>query len=223
MAFTRISSLCRTRACRSATSGMAMATTAVILAGAVEVPAAVAHGPQPLKFQMVRSAAAEAANCLANVHANVQIEPLGPVERMTVVASGLPKNTEFDLFVIQVPNAPFGLSWYQGDMDSNANGVARGQFIGRFNIETFIVAPEPPGQPAPVVHNKQPFPDANTNPATPPVHTFHLGLWFNSPEDAVAAGCSDAETPFNGDHTAGIQVLSTRNFVDIGPLSQLAP
>jgi hypothetical protein len=207
---------------------MAMAATAVLLAGAVEVPAAVAQSQQPLKFQMIRSAAAEAANCLANVHANVQVDPLGPVERMTIVASGLPKNTEFDLFVIQVPNAPFGLSWYQGDMDSNDNGVARGQFIGRFNIETFIVAPEPaPGQqpaPAPVVHDKQPFPDANTNPPTPPVHTFHLGLWFNSPEDAVAAGCNDAETPFNGDHTAGIQILSTRNFPDIeGPLSQLTP
>ena len=216
----RLYQLCRTYACHSATSAIAIATTAVLLASAVEVPTAVAHG-QPLKFQMVRSAAAEAANCLANVHANVQIEPLGPVERMTIVASGLPRNTEFDLFVIQVPNTPFGLSWYQGDMDSNGSGVARGQFIGRFNIETFIVAPK--AAPAPVVHDKQPFRDGNTNPATPPVHTFHLGLWFNSPEDAVAAGCSDAsETPFNGDHTAGIQVLSTRNFADdMGPLRQL--
>ena len=137
------------------------------------------------------------------------------------VASGLPKNTEFDLFVIQFPNAPFGLSRYQGDMDSNNMGVARGEFIGRFNIETFIVAPGT--VPAPVVHDQQPFPDANTNPPTPPVHTFHLGLWFNSPEDAAAAGCPNAVTPFNGDHTAGIQILSTRNFADIGPLSQLTP
>ena len=111
---------------------------AVLSATAVEVPAAVAQGsPQVLKFHMMRSAAAEDAKCLANVHAKVQIEPLGPVERMTIVASGLPKNTEFDLFVIQLANAPFGLSWYQGDMDSNDSGVARGVFIGRFNIETF--------------------------------------------------------------------------------------
>lgn len=216
-----LSQSCRTYACRSATSGIAIATTAVLLASAVEVPTAVAQS-RPLKFQMVRSAAAEDAKCLANVHANVQVEPLGPVERMTIVASGLPKNTEFDLFVIQVPNAPFGLSWYQGDMDSNESGVARGQFIGRFNIETFIVAPDK--APAPVVHDQPPFPDADINPATPPVHTFHLGLWFNSSEDAVAAGCSDAVTPFNGDHTAGIQVLSTRNFADdMGPLRQLTP
>ena len=142
---------------------------------------------------------------------------------MTIVASGLPNNTEFDLFVVQVPNAPFGLSWYQGDMESNGGGVARGVFIGRFNIETFIVAPQPPA-PAPVVHDQQPFSDADTNPPTPPVHTFHLGLWFNSPDDAAAAGCGNAVTPFNGEHTAGIQILSTRNFADdMGPLRQLEP
>jgi hypothetical protein len=66
--------------------------------------------------------------------------------------------------------------------------------------------------------------DASENPATPPVHTYHLGLWFNSPADAVAAGCPGNVTPFNGDHTAGIQVLSTRNFpADQGPLRQLTP
>ena len=34
-------------------------------------------------------------------------------------------------------------------------GVARGEFIGRFNIETFIVAPNT--APAPVVHDKPPL------------------------------------------------------------------
>ena len=33
-----------------------------------------------------------------------------------------------------------------------------------------------------------------------------------------------AETPFNGEHNAGIQVLNTSNFPDTqGPLSQLKP
>src|SRR5947208_5148933 len=58
----------------------------------------------------------------------------------------------------------------------------------------------------------------------PPVHTYHLGLWFNSPNDAAAAGCPNTVTPFNGDHTAGIQVLNTSNFADDqGPLRQLVP
>jgi hypothetical protein len=108
----------------------------------------------------------------------------------------------------------------QGDLESNAQGVAQGTFTGRFNIETFIVAPGV-GQ-APSVHNKPPFPDASSNPATAPVHTFHLGLWFNDPADAANAGCPNAVTRFNGDHNAGIQALSTRNSGKLqGPLRQL--
>jgi hypothetical protein len=48
-------------------------------------------------------------------------------------------------------------------------------------------------------------------------------LWFGTPEVAVAAGCPNTTTPFNGDHTAGIQVLSTRNFTVNGPLRNLKP
>ena len=75
-----------------------------------------------------------------------------------------------------------------------------------------------------VAHDQLPFPDASSNPATEPVHTYHLGLWFASPEDAVAAGCPGTATRFNGDHNAGIQALSTCDFPDLeGPLRQLAP
>jgi len=62
-----------------------------------------------------------------------------------------------------------------------------------------------------------------TNPATPPVHTYHLGLWFSDPADAAAAGCPGTVTPFEGNHQAGIQVFNTSNFgteAATGPLSQ---
>ena len=176
--------------------------------------------PKPkIKFDMVPAQ----ATCLRNAKAHVQVTSLGPVEEMNVNVSGLPPNTEFDFFVIQVPHGPaFGLSWYQGDIETDDEGEGHGHFVGRFSIETFIVAPGI--APAPVVHNQPPFPDANSNPATAPVHTFHLGLWFNSPADAVKAGCPGATTPFNGDHTAGVQVLNTSNFADDqGPLRQLIP
>lgn len=172
-------------------------------------------------FGMVRSAAVENAGCALNATARVTINTLGPVEVMHVEATGLPPNAEFDLFVTQLANAPFGMAWYQGDMESNAKGRAVGDFIGRFSKETFIVAPG--SGAAPVVHHNAPFPDAATNPPTAPIHTFHLGLWFGTPEVAVAAGCPNTTTPFNGDHTAGIQVLSTRNFTVNGPLRSLAP
>lgn len=177
-----------------------------------------------ITFSMVRSAAAAASGpgCLPNASARVIDHSIGPVEIMTVLVSGLPANTDFDFFVIQVPNAPFGLAWYQGDIETHGGGRGTGVFIGRFNIETFIVAQGVAS--APVVHDQPPFPDASSNPQTEPVHTFHLGLWFNSPADAVKGGCSGAVTRFNGEHNAGIQVLSTRNFADDqGPLRQLMP
>lgn len=185
--------------------------------GRVAPAAAEKAAPPAATFAMVRSQAAVAGDCLQGAQGVVKIVELGFAERMEVALSGLPKKTEFDLFVIQVPNAPFGLSWYQGDMTTDANGKAKKSFIGRFNEETFIVAPGK--APAPVVH---PGDDAKTNPATGPVHTAHLGLWFNSPADAAKAGCGNDVTPFNGDHTAGIQALSTRQFGDKqGPLLQV--
>ncbi|HEY7643169.1 MAG TPA: hypothetical protein VH814_25800 [Steroidobacteraceae bacterium] len=188
------------------------------------LPGTAAAAGQSIVFNMVRSAAVTTAGCALNASAKVTVNSLGPVEVMHVEASGLPPNAEFDLFVTQVPNAPFGMAWYQGDMESNANGKAVGDFIGRFSRETFIVAPAPGGQPAPVVHHNPPFADAATNPATAPIHTFHVGLWFGTPDVAVQANCPNTQTPFNGDHTAGIQVLSTRNFgATTGPLRSLAP
>lgn len=176
--------------------------------------------PKPkIQFDMIPAQ----ATCLRNARAHVQVTSLGPVEEMDVDVSGLPPNTEFDFFVIQVPKGPaFGLAWYQGDIQTDDEGEAHQRFIGRFSIETFIVAPGIAS--APVVHNQGPFPDASSNPTTAPVHTFHLGLWFNSPADAVSARCPGATTPFNGDHTAGVQVLNTSNFADDqGPLRQLIP
>lgn len=177
--------------------------------------------PKPdLVATLVRSQAAVGANCIPDAEGKIEIFKLNGVEKMNVSVSGLPPNTEFDAFIIQVPDAQFGLTWYQGDLSTDKNGSGKQTFIGRFNIETFIVAPG--SEPAPVVHNDPPFPDANTNPPTAPVHTFHVGLWFNSAADAAKAGCPDTETPFNGDHTAGVQALKTEDVNGRGPLAQLS-
>ena len=185
-------------------------------------PRAKAAGVPNATFSMVRSAGATAANCIPDARGRVTINSLGNVEVMHLEASGLPPNTEFDAFVTQLPNAPFGLSWYQGDLTTDENGRGVADFVGRFSIETFIVAPG--SGVAPQVHNQPPFPDATSNPATGPVHTFHVGLWFGSPDAASAAGCPNTATPFNGDHNAGIQALSTRNFPNTnGPLRKIKP
>jgi len=170
------------------------------------------------EFDLVRSAKAEAAgkSCLGGASAAVRVRSEGAVEVMNIEAQGLPPKTEFEVFVTQVPNAPFGLAWYQGAIETNADGRAHQSFVGRFNDETFIVAPG--SASAPQLHHDA-FPDAQSNPPTGPVHTFHVGLWFNSSADAMRANCPGDVTPFNGEHAAGIQALSSRNFIDAqGPL-----
>jgi len=173
-------------------------------------------------FRMVRSSNAVTNDCLEGANGRVTINSLGPVEAMKVELNNLPPNREFDLFVIQQPNAPFGASWYQGDLKTDANGHAQQRFVGRFSIETFTVAPG--SVDAPVVH-EDPIPDASTNPAFAPVHQYHLGLWFGTARAARAAGCTGEDlirTPFNGVHNAGVQALSTRQFDALdGPLRQI--
>ena len=179
-------------------------------------------------FDMVVSKGA--TTCLPDATARVGVVTNGTFEDMFIHATGLPPGTDFDFFVIQVPNAPFGLSWYQGDVETDGRGEAFQLFRGRFSVETFIIAPGV--APAPHVFNNPPFPDASQNPETfgpdgktpGPVQTYHLGLWFNSPADAQKAGCAATVTPFNGEHNAGIQVLNTSNYPDTqGPLFKLQP
>jgi hypothetical protein len=173
-------------------------------------------GGNEIKFDLIPSAGLPVtAVALKNAHGRVKIESVGPVEIMDVVVWGLPPNTDFDFFVIQVPNKPFGLTWYQGDIETNKNGRGYGRFIGRFSIETFIVSLA--SVPAPIVF-KNAFPDVSAGPVSGRVHTYHLGLWFNSPTDGANAG-APGTTPFNGEGNAGVQVLNTGGFPDLaGPL-----
>jgi hypothetical protein len=196
-----------------------LAASAVISLSAAMLPLLAAADDDAVTFDMVVSAGAK--TCVPKASATVRISPAGPVEIMDVTVQGLPPKTEFDFFVIQVPKAPFGISWYQGDIETDKNGRGHQQFVGRFSIETFAVAPG--SAPAPIVFNGA-FPDASLNPPFNPIQMYHLGLWFGSPQAAQAAGCPATVTPFNGEHNAGIQVLNTSNYRDDhGPLRDVNP
>jgi len=165
--------------------------------------------------------------CLPNASGEVHIRSVGPVEIMDVsIDHALPKS-EFDLFILQLPTAPFGVSWYQSDIRTNDEGHGHVRVIGRFSEETFAVAPGV--GPAPTTFASHPvddegnsIPSADKNAQFGPVQMYHMGVWFNSPVDAENAGCADAVTPFNGAHDAGIQLLNSSNFPNLsGPLAQI--
>jgi len=158
-------------------------------------------------FALQPSSAAISA-CLPNAsgHATITTGALNDV--MTVTITGMPAGTGFDLFVIQQPGAPFGVSWYQSDIHANSSGTGSATVRGVFDKETFSVSP-----------------GGTTTFA--PTHQFHLGVWFNSPKVPFNLGCepgatSPIVTPFNGIQHAGIQVLNTAQFpVNAGPLSHV--
>ena len=204
----------------AAVLGVSAIAAGGITAAHADTAASTSH--TTIAFPLQRSAASTTAGCLIGAGAKVKVVHRGQVEEMTIDAAGLPKNTDFDVFITQLPNAPFGVSWYQGDLETNSKGTAHVKFVGRFSAETFAVAPGP--GPAPVVHNTGTIRDAAINPPFAPIHTYHVGVWFNSATDAAAAGCTNVVTAFNGEHTAGPQALSTTQFPDTtGPLRQLTP
>src|SRR5215213_8785541 len=183
----------------------------------VALAAAAAFAVDSTTFNMVRSQTAMANDCLKGAKANVDVRTTATDQQiMDVTVNHAPKNTEFELFVTQQPNSPFGVSWYQADFTTNNQGNGEVRARGIFSEELFVFAPGV--VKAPQVDDQ----DAKKNPEFKPVHTFHLGLLFGSPEEAKDAGCSDTVTAFDGDHTAGIQAFSTRNFRNLkGPLGKI--
>jgi len=129
-------------------------------------------------------------------------------DTMTVNLHGMPPNAGFDLFVIQQPTAPFGISWYQSDIQANSNGFGSATVKGIFDAETFSVSP-------------------GGTTTFSPTHQYHLGVWFNDPNVPFNLGCEPGATapivtPFNGEQNAGIQVVNTAQFpVNAGPLSHV--
>jgi hypothetical protein len=202
-----------TLARHAGTSAVSLALGALFIGGPMSAAAA---PPESLGFDMAVAAAAQA--CLPNAKGHVTVrDASGGNQRMQVSVNGLPPNTEFAVFVLQVPTGPFGMSWYQGDIVTDKKGRGSEEFRGIFSSELFVFAPASRAAP-----QTDTF-DAATNPMTAPVHTYHLGLWFGDPADAAAAGCPGTVTPFEGNHQAGIQVFNTSNFgteAATGPLSQ---
>jgi len=109
---------------------------------------------------------------------------------------GIKPGLQFDLFTVQ--RSPFlatgikdpafagsfGLAWYQSDIE-----IPRHSDRGHVRISTILL--------------DQIFgfdPDVKLA----PTNTFHLGFWFNNPEDAANCGFNpNTPTPFNGEHKAG--------------------
>ena len=186
-----------------------------IVAAALSLTAtagAAAHAPartaaSSFSFALKPSSSAISA-CLPKAGGHVTITPGTLNDTMTVSLHGMPANAGFDLFVIQQPTAPFGVSWYQTDIQANSNGFGSATVKGVFDSETFSLS-------------------LGGTATFSPTHQYHLGVWFNDPSVPFNLGCEPGATvptvtPFNGEQNAGIQVVNTAQFpVNAGPLSHV--
>lgn len=132
-------------------------------------------------------------------------------DTLTLKASNIKPKLGFDLFTIQNTNlladgqpdpnfANFGLAWYQTDVQANSLGEAQ------VTINTILLDQIFGFDPA-----------SNLT----PTHTFHVGFWFNNPEDAAACGFDPTKpTPFNGEQDAGPNAMISLPdaTTDLGPL-----
>jgi hypothetical protein len=137
-------------------------------------------------------------------------------DRLKLYLRNFKSGLNFDLFTVerssQLANgAPdpafrgFGLAWYQSDIQVNTDDDYEGE-PSKVEIKTILL--------------DQIFgfdPDVGLA----PTNTFHVGFWFNDPNDATPCGFDVTRpTPFNGDHRAGPLAFISRpvEATDLGPL-----
>jgi hypothetical protein len=125
---------------------------------------------------------------------------------------GFKPGLQFDLFTVEHSpffaggvkdpafKGSFGMAWYQSDIEIGKHGASRTQIRTILLDQIF-------GFDADVKLN--------------PVNTFHLGFWFNNPDDAQPCSATPiAPTPFNGEHKAGpfAMISATDLRTQLGPL-----
>lgn len=143
------------------------------------------------------------------VHVHVDRGDLN--DTLTLTGKYIKPGLDFDMFTVERSqlNASaavdpafhgFGLAWYQSDLEADQGGNMNA------TIKTILL--------------DQIF-GFDTDVSLDPRNTFHVGFWFNNPQDAVACGFDASKpTPFNGEHKAGplamISVPGGRS--NLGPL-----
>jgi hypothetical protein len=144
--------------------------------------------------------------------AHVLVQQGSQADGLRIDANGLKPDSQFTVFTTQRTNLQtdgsidpafsksFGLAWYQADLFTDDNGD------GQVTIQTIVV--------------DRGFgfdPDAQLA----PTNTFHIGLWFNNPNDATPCGFNASQpTPFNSLRKAGPTAMISVPNADgqLGPL-----
>ena len=133
----------------------------------------------------------ELAACFPRAHAHVDVAlttDANGADTFRIRAENLKRRTSFTIFLIEKAGAPFGAAEYIGDVTTDARGNAAGRFrliveeAFAFNNETGVRK------------------DLNS-----------VGMWFADPrDDNGCLGAGSPVTQFDGDASAGVQMLNSR-------------
>ena len=182
---------------------VAAATTAAALAATrtSHGTAAVAHHARPgddVELDLTPSSAQLAA-CMPHAQLTVRVSPSDGrqgSDRLTVDGHNLPGSTDFTIFLLQQPGAPFGAAEYIGDLSTDPYGNAHTdlQLIVNEAFSSTIVA------------------GVRTR-----VDLNSVGLWFADPtgDDFCLGQGNGSVTPFDGDNEAGVQAFNSANTIPL--------
>jgi len=202
------------------TSRRSRARTILAVAGALALArSAHAASVDSKTFDLV--AAPGVSDCLAAYPGDPTRPPTAAVtvrrgrlnDQLQIQLRNMKEGLAFDLFTVERSSlrsdgtadpdfknkGGFGLAWYQSDLEiqNNHRDVT--------SIRTILV--------------DQIF-GFDAAIGLKPTNTFHVGFWFNDPNDAVHCGFQGPATPFNGEHNAGpLAMISVPDpATDLGPL-----
>jgi hypothetical protein len=200
-----------------------MLVAVLLLAGAAAAPAQAAP-PNTVSFSLTPNPAF--VKCLARFPNSSTRKPFANVtvtrgrlnDTLTLTIGNIKPGLDFDLFTVErsffVANGTkdpaftnFGLGWYQSDVEANSDGA------GTVTIKTILLDQ--------IFGLDQDITGLNALTRGHTHHTFHVGFWFNNPQDAVPCGFDATHpTPFNGEQHAGPMAMMSRPkaATGLGPL-----
>jgi hypothetical protein len=183
---------------------LAILAVGIAVAGGVPAFRRVALGAKPEEtpggpFEVVElnlsPSSAQLAACMPDAHVTVTVRLTTDVRGFDVFhveADGLPPDTDFTVFLLEMAGAPFGAAEYIGDFTSDDQGRADNTF--RLIVAEAFASTLVDGQRMRVDLNQ-------------------VGAWFADPagDDFCFGPGGGAVTPFDGDNEAGVQAFNSAN------------
>jgi hypothetical protein len=129
--------------------------------------------------------------CLPEAHARVTVQLTTDTigfDTFTINASDLRPNKAYTVFLIRQPGPPFGAAEYIGDFSTNGEGDGHNTF--RLIVQEAFSST--------LIHETRVRKELNS-----------VGFWFADPRDDNFCLPGSAPTPFDGDNSAGVQVMNS--------------